>query len=174
VDPEVTGVPIQVFESARLMKTGFLKAALYALIIVLVCIAFHFRDLRSLCLSFVPLLVGLIWTLELMWLLGLSFNLANFFCLPILVGYGVTGGVQVLHRFREFRSTKDVGGTVSSAVSLSFLTTIVGFGAMISASHRGIMSLGLVTSIGCGAILVASLVLLPSILTFFSKHERNP
>lgn len=172
VDPDVTGVPIQVFESARLMKDGFLLAALYSLIIVSGCILVHFRNLKFTALSLVPLAMGLVWTLELMSLLGLDFNLANFFALPILVGYGVTGGVQVLHRFGEFRSTQDVGGTVSSAVSLSFLTSIVGFGAMASAHHRGIVSLGMVTSLGCGSILLASLVFVPVLLKLVSRRSR--
>jgi hypothetical protein len=173
VDPNVTGVTIQVYESARLMRNGFLLSAVLSLIIVSVCILVHFRSLKWTLLSLVPLGVGLLWTLELMPLLGLDFNLANFFALPILVGYGVTGGVQVLHRFREFHSTRDVAGTVSTAVSVSFLTTIVGFGVMASAHHRGIVSLGVVTSLGCGVILLASLVLVPSLLALVSRRSKE-
>ena len=173
VDPNVTGVTIQVYESARLMRNGFLLSALLSLIIVSACIFVHFRSLKWTLLSIVPLAVGLLWTLELMPLLGLDFNLANFFALPILVGYGVTGGVQVLHRFGEFHSTQDVAGTVSTAVSVSFLTTIVGFGVMAFAHHRGIVSLGVVTSLGCGAILLASLVLVPSLLAIVLRPSKE-
>ena len=93
------------------------------------------------------------------------------------MGYGVAGGVHVIHRFREFRSTEDVGRTVSSAVCLSFLTTIVGFGSLAIAQHRGIASLGRVTSLGCSLILVASIVLLPCLLSLFWRNgagHRGP
>jgi predicted RND superfamily exporter protein len=94
--------------------------------------------------------------------------------MPILVGYGVAGGVHVIHRYRESQSTAHVGVTVSSAVALSFLTTIVGFGSLASAQHRGIASLGIVTSLGCFTILIASIVLLPCILSLFSSRGRRP
>lgn len=164
VDSEVTGVPIQVHESASLMKEGFLRAALYSLILVFILVLMDLLSLRYALLTLVPLGAGLLWTLEVMPLLGLDFNLANFFVLPILVGYGVSGGVHVVHRFREARSVRELGETVSSAVTLSCLTTMAGFGWLAIAQHRGVASLGMTTTLGCGMVLVASVVLLPCIL----------
>lgn len=171
VDPDVTGVPIQVYESERLMREGFKRSAWYSLLAVFILLFVDFRNLRFALLAMVPLGVGLLWTLEVMALASLSFNLANFFALPILVGYGVAGGIHVIHRYREFHSSADLAGTVSSAVSLSFLTTIAGFGSLITAKHRGIVSLGLVTSLGCLLILVASVILLPSLIALVAPRD---
>ncbi|MGQ9588975.1 MAG: MMPL family transporter [Planctomycetota bacterium] len=170
VDPQVTGVALQVYESARLMKQGFLWAAFYSLVAVFFLILIDFRDLRLAGLTLVPLVVGLTWALELMPVLGLDFNLANFFALPILVGYGVAGGVHVIHRYLECGSAEELGRTVSSAVALSFLTTIVGFGSLAIAQHRGVASLGRVTSLGCALVLVASIVLLPCLLAVAGRR----
>ncbi len=173
VDPDVTGTPIQVYESTILMRDGFLLAALYSLILVAVLILLEFRNLKETVLAMAPLALGLLWMLELMPILGLSFNLANFFCFPILVGYGVDGGIHVIHRFRETGSAADVGRTTGSAVLLSSLTTIVGFGAMALAHHRGIASLGLVTALGCATTLVAAVVALPALLEIFESRRRR-
>jgi hypothetical protein len=43
----------------------------------------------------------MLWLLELMGWLGLHFNLANFFAIPILIAIGVDGGVHFLARWRE-------------------------------------------------------------------------
>jgi len=49
-------------------------------------------------------------------------------------------------------------------VVLNGLTTIVGFGSLLIAAHRGIFSLGLLLTMGCACGLVASLIVLPIVL----------
>ena len=169
IDPEVTGAPVQVYESAGRMREGFEKAALYSLGIVLLFLLAELRSLRLTLLAMVPLLVGLLWLLEALPLLELDFNLANFFALPILIGCGVDGGVHIIHRFRESGSVLSVGRTTAAAVTLSFLTTMIGFGAMATASHRGVASLGLMMIIGLLCILAATVVLLPALLKLIER-----
>ena len=164
VDPRVTGAPIQVYESSWRMHKGFLLATIYAFCVTLVLLLVDLRSLRHALLAMVPLVVGLFWLLEVLPVLGLTFNLANFFALPILIGCGIDGGVHILHRFRESGSVKEVLQTTCSAVTLSFLTTMVGFGAMSVAAHRGIRSLGLMMVAGLGCVLLASVVVLPALL----------
>ena len=49
-------------------------------------------------------------------------------------------------------------------VLVSGLTTIVGFGSLMVADHRGIFGLGLLLTLGTVTSLVASLVVLPVLL----------
>ena len=169
IDPMVTGAPVQVHESARRMREGFEKAALYSYGIVLLFLLLELRSLRMTLMAMVPLTIGLLWLLELLPLLGLDFNLANFFALPILIGCGVDGGVHIVHRFRETHSASTVGRTTAAAVTLSFLTTIIGFGAMATASHRGVASLGLMMIAGLGCVLAATVFLLPALLKLLER-----
>ena len=169
IDPEVTGAPVQVHESAGRMREGFEKAALYSYGIVLLFLLLELRSLRLTLLAMVPLTIGLLWLLELLPLLGLDFNLANFFALPILIGCGVDGGVHIVHRFRETQSASTIGRTTAAAVTLSFLTTIIGFGAMATASHRGVASLGLMMIAGLGCVLAATVFLLPALLKLLER-----
>ena len=101
VDPHVSGVPVGVYESAQLMHRTFLQAA--ALTILLVCLILwaYARSVRYVMLAILPLGVSMVWLLELMGWLGLHFNLANFFAIPILIAIGVDGGVHFLARWRE-------------------------------------------------------------------------
>ena len=115
-------------------------------------------------LALVPLAVGLLWLAELMPRLGIDLNLANFFALPILIGAGVDGGVHMVHRYRESRDVGEVVRTTGSTVTLSFLTTMVGFGALANASHQGVASLGHLMLFGMLTILAATVLLLPAVL----------
>jgi len=49
-------------------------------------------------------------------------------------------------------------------VVLAGLTTTFGFGSLMVSSHRGIFSLGLLTTVGSLAVLAAAVVFLPAIL----------
>ncbi len=164
VRPGVTGTPIEVYESTKIMRDDFIRAALYSAALVFAFLLFDFRHVGHALLAMVPVVVGLVWLLELMPHFGLSLNLANFFALPILIGCGVDGGVHMVHRYREAPDPREVARTAASAVTLSFITTIAGFGALSIASHRGVSSLGLVMALGCITVLVATVVLLPALL----------
>jgi hopanoid biosynthesis associated RND transporter like protein HpnN len=171
IDPNVTGVPITAYESAKLMREGFLQAGLYSLILVFIFLLLDYRSLKYACLTMVPVFVGLFWAFQLMPRLGLDLNLANFFALPILLGCAVDGCVHMLHRFRETGSIAETGRTTGAAVCLAALSNMFGFLAMGVARHRGLASLGFVTALGCGTIMLATLVLLPSLLALFEKSR---
>ena len=171
VDRKVTGAPVQVYESAARMRAGFEKATLYSFGVVLLFLLIELRSLRLALLAMVPLSMGLLWLLEALPLLGIDFNLANFFALPILIGCGVDGGVHMVHRFRESGSAVSVGKTTAAAVTLSFLTTMIGFGAMATASHQGVASLGLMMISGLFCILTATVILLPALLKLLEKKQ---
>jgi cytochrome c-type biogenesis protein CcmH/NrfG len=166
VDSDVTGAPVQAYSIASVMRRGYERAALLALIAVFVFVFADFRNLRDTVLATVPLLFGGVWLLETMGLLGWEFNLANLFAVPIIIGTGVDNGVNMLYRWREERDKSRLILTtaVGKSVTIASLTTIAGFAALIPATHRGIASLGWVLSLGVLFILIATLVVLPAIL----------
>jgi hopanoid biosynthesis associated RND transporter like protein HpnN len=165
VDANVTGVPITHFESLGEMRRAFIIMSLLALGAIIVLLAIDFRSLADVALALAPLIIGMIWTVEIMGLLGVSFNLANFFAAPMLIGLGVDAAVHILHRYHEGGERLKLGHT-RRAVILTSLTTIIGFGALVIAHHRGLRSLGLVMAIGSTACMLASIIVLPALLAW--------
>ena len=51
------------------------------------------------------------------------------------------------------------------------MTTSVGFGSLLTANHYGLNSLGVLTMIGMGAALFATLVILPAALTWVDSRR---
>jgi uncharacterized protein len=174
VDPEVTGTPVITFEAIRLMKRGYLEGTVYAMIVVLVLTATMFRHAGDTAAALLPLALGLCWTLGLMPLAGLSFDLANVWALPLLIGTGAEYGVNLVTRFREARATGVPALPQSTvlAVLLNGLTTVAGFGSLMVAHHRGIFGLGLLLTIGTATSMVAALVVLPAVATPGSSSRR--
>jgi cytochrome c-type biogenesis protein CcmH/NrfG len=157
---------VQAYSIATVMRRGYERAAVLALIAVFVFVFADFRTLRDTALATIPLVFGGAWLLETMGLLGWEFNLANLFAVPIIIGTGVDNGVNMLYRWREERdkSRLILSTAVGKSVTISSLTTIAGFAALIPATHRGISSLGWVLSLGVTFILIATLVVLPATL----------
>ena len=170
VDPDVTGPPITSFEAIRFIRSGYLEGTLYAFVLVAAIAAAFLRTARGTVLALVPLGLGVLWTLGLMRVVGLEFNLANVWALPLIVGTAAEFGLNIFVRFRDDR--RDGGPTLGRstvmAVVLNGLTTMAGFASLMVAHHRGIFGLGLLLTIGMVASLVASLVVLPVLLRRFS------
>jgi hopanoid biosynthesis associated RND transporter like protein HpnN len=177
VDPEVTGSPVIVFESARVMKEGYIEGGFYAFIVIVVVAFVSLRRVGDVVLAMVPLGLGMIWTAGLMWLFNLQFNLANLVAAPLIIGIGVENGLHLMHRYREERvgGPALVAGSTGQSVALFSITTMVGFGSLMVGKYYGIFSMGLLLTLAVGSVLVASLLVLPLLLdTFASKNPAAP
>jgi hopanoid biosynthesis associated RND transporter like protein HpnN len=176
VDPRVTGGPVSFHETSLRMRDGYIDAGLYALIAICLLVLWDFRSVRLAALALVPLGVGALWTVGVMWIFGLDFNLANLIILPLIVGIGISNGIHIIHRHLEDGSGEMsvIARSTGKGVVLSSLTTMVGFGALMVAQHQGIFSLGLLLTIGIGCNLLASLTVLPAILALVGgEGERG-
>ena len=166
VDPAVTGSPVITYEATRLMERGYLQGTVYAFILVGGLTLLMIRRLKESALALLPLALGLLWTIGLMHLFGLKFNLANVWGLPLMIGISAEFGLNVVLRYLEGRAHGGplVARSTVMGVVLNGVTTIVGFGSLMIAAHRGIFGLGLLLTIGSACGLVAALVVLPVIL----------
>jgi hypothetical protein len=170
VDPHATGVPITHFESLGEMRRSFVVMSVLAFLVIAALVWIDFRRMKDVLLTMLPLVVGMMWLVEIMGLFGLSFNLANFFSVPILIGVGVDSSVHILHRYHEGGPSRFSLGSTRRAVILTSFTTIIGFGCLVLAHHRGLRSLGLVMAIGSTACLLSSVIILPALLAWFEQH----
>jgi hypothetical protein len=178
VDPDVVGDPVTLYVFTQAFRDGCIKAALYAVAFIFIFLWFTFRDLRFTFLALLPLVVGSAWTLGLMHLLGVDLNLANSLFLPLVVGAALEYAIIILHRWRQHEKYKTgvvLPFSTAMGVILAGLTTTVGFGSLCISAHRGIFSLGLLTTVGSLAILAAAILFLPAILQFFFEPKKgNP
>lgn len=173
VDSDVTGNPLQVYEASRQMKRSFEHAACYALLIILPVVFFDFRRLNHTLLSALPMGVGMLMTVGIMGLLDIPLNQANMIFLPLVIGIGIEDGIHLLHDYRrQGRRYRGAGNAVLVSVVVNSLTTMVGFGALMIANHRGLQSLGRVLTISMACCLFTSL-LLPNLLRIGGFADRD-
>ena len=150
----------------------------WAVVLVTIWILFmHFLDFRSVTLalaSVIPLTVGLAVMLGIMTLADLHLNFMNIIILPILLGFGVSHGLYLLHRYLEGTSPMVALRSVGAAVATSTLTTASGFAALLVASHNGLKSMGMVACIGLITTLIVSFTVLAAVMqVLWDRRARN-
>ena len=152
---------------ARLARIVLGDGQLTVLLVTLWILVMHFLDFRNVKLalaSVIPLTVGLAMMLGLMTAFDLHLNFMNIIILPILLGFGVSHGLYLLHRFLEGTSPVVALRSVGAAVASSTLTTAAGFAALMVASHNGLKSMGVVACIGLITTLVVSFTVLAAVM----------
>lgn len=175
VDPHATGNPLQTYECSLQMKACYEEAAWYALAVVLVLLYLDLRSVRYTLFAVSPVLFGMVCTFGIMGFFGIPLNSANMIVLPLILGIGIDDGVHIVHDFRLQHSSGAYRLTpsVSMSVILTSLTTIMGFGTLMIAQHRGLQSLGMVLSLGVGCCGLTSLLLLPALLSTFCRTAKE-
>lgn len=137
-----------------------------AILVVIVTAIVMFRSIWGLLAVTITVGVSVLWLLGLMILLGWKANFFNIIAVPLLLGMGQDYAIHIYHRYeaegpgRLRRVLRETGG----AVFMTTLTTVFGFGGILFANHRGLLSLGWVSVVGLTLCFVGAVVLLPAML----------
>ena len=115
-------------------------------------------------LVLMPVALGGLWMLSLMLLFGWTFNQFNVVILPMVLGIGIDDGIHIAHGFRRSRDAQRVISRIGRALVMTSLTTIIGFGAQMTANSYALYALGSVAALGIACCMVTSVVALPALL----------
>ncbi len=178
ISEKITGLPAMTLIMLDMMAQKGKVAVIIGAFAIMIFLLIDFRSFKYTLLAGVPLFVGASWMLGLMSIFGIKYNMANFMALPLIIGIGIDDGVHILHRYKIEGRGKipEVMKYTGRAILLTSLTTMIGFGSMGLASHRGMASMGQVLFMGVGACFISSAFLLPAIMTLvekvFDKKEK--
>jgi uncharacterized protein len=167
--PRPTGITSNVYHTTDAIHKAFFDTTVYALALIFVLVLLDFRRLGPTLAAISVLAMGLPMLVALMGLSGSSWNFANFFGLPILIGAGHEYGVFMVHRYLEAQKHPrrvwrrwDVS---DRALLLCGYITSTSFGFFwLLAQHQGLKSLGLVMALGTACIYLATITVLRPLL----------
>lgn len=157
----------------RLMMSEAPWMVLGTFLIVVLLMVLNFRSLKWAMLAIIPLVVGLLWMILGMEILGLKLNFYNLVVLPAILGIGNDAGVHIVHRYREEGpgSLRYILKSTGEHVFMSSLTTMIGFGGLLLSFHPGLKSIGQLAVLGIGTTVLAALVFLPALLQWLESRE---
>ncbi len=112
------------------------------------------------------LFLGVLWMLGAAAMLDLKIDFLNFVALPITFGIGIDYSANIYLRYRADRgaSIGRIIATTGGAVALNSATTIIGYGSLLIAHNRALVSFGALAIIGEVACLLSALLVMPALL----------
>jgi len=161
---------------SAVIERDFGRASIIALVAVVVSALAAFRRPAYLGLVLCPVVIGSLLMLGGLALLEVPINLMNLVATPLVFGLGIDFGVYMVNRHLEEgradvpRVLRHTGG----AILLTGLTTLAGFGALLSADFAGLRSMGWVAVLGIGGCLLAALIVLPLLLPPPRRSSPGP
>ncbi|MCC6511962.1 MAG: MMPL family transporter [Pirellulaceae bacterium] len=171
VDPRVTGHPVQTWYASGELENSYYQAGIYALLAVMALLMIDLGSLRLVALALIPVAISSIQLCGMLVSLNIPLNAANMIVLPLIIGIGIDDGVHIIHDFaRRGRARYQISASTSLAIVLTSLTTMVGFGSMALADHRGLQSLGIVLLLGVGLCMTHSWFTLPALLSYLGPQ----
>jgi hopanoid biosynthesis associated RND transporter like protein HpnN len=161
--PEATGAPVSIQESSRTIVRAFLQAGLWALLSIILLLAFVLRRATDVVLTLAPLALSGLVTLGICVATGLPLNFENIIALPLLLGIGVAFNIYFVTAWRAGRGEL-LQSSLTRAVIFSALTTGTAFGSLWLSHHPGTSSMGKLLALSLACTLVSALLFLPALL----------
>ena len=170
VEPRVSGSPVGMIEAGEAVVQSFQQAFLYSAGAISLLLLILLRSFRDTLLVMLPLAAAGLLTMAASVLTSTPFNFANVIALPLLLGVGVDYGVYLVQQSRRLPADANLLKTgATRAVLFGALVTMANFGDLMLAGHPGMVSMGLLLTVGLGVILICTLVLLPSLIAHFKR-----
>jgi hypothetical protein len=132
-----------------------------------------FRSLRVSLIVLIPIVFGIVTTFGLLLLLRHRFSFMSITAIPLIIGIGIDNGIHLVRRYQENEHNEILVIAKASGAALiqSNLTTIVGFGALMTSSFAPLVEMGLVTSLGVALALAGGLLLIPAVILLGERRR---
>lgn len=167
------GMPILFAKLARIVLHDGQAAVLWTAIGLVLLLLIDLRSPLRAAVTLVPLVLGMGVMMGVMVWVDVQLNFMNIVVLPIVLGYGLSHGVYLVHRFAEGTPPLEALRSVGTAVVASTLTTLAGWAALLAASHRGLQSMGKLAALGMVATLLVTFTLMPAVLELLAQRRRK-
>ena len=186
------GQPRQINKASRLIRQDMALILPLSLMLIVVVLLIAFRSIRAVIVPLSVVLFGILWTAGIIGLIGDELNLVTMACAPIIVCVGSAYVIKFLNQYQieslQIREAKKSGvpqptipevvyATLSSVtvpVTVTAITTVAGFIALVVSPIPAVQQLGLYSSVGIIFINLFTLTLAPALLHFFRLPDIAP
>ena len=173
VDPTaaVASVPRLGAELRSLVGDDLRRLGAWCLVAIAAIAVLSFRGrLGPALLALLPVLLGSFWVLGFSGGIGLIIDPISMTVVPVLLGIGIDDGLHALHgtgaRGDLVASLKQVG----QAMTLTTLTTCIGFGTLVFSRVPSLRSGGALVAVGTALCLLATLLVIPALDALFPNR----
>jgi 1-acyl-sn-glycerol-3-phosphate acyltransferase len=164
-------------EFMTILNDNFNTLIYISLSLVFLMLLLAYGRIELTILTMLPVVISWIWTVGIMGLFGISFNIFNVIILTFIFGLGIDYSIFVMRGLlQDYKYGKSDYSSYKISVILSGTTTLLGIGVLIFAKHPALRSIATMSIIGILSVIFITFSLLPPIfkwMVFYQKGLRN-
>ncbi len=162
--------------------SSLLLTLIAALILLVVNFWFEVRRPMLGLITTIPVILVVLWSFALMTAFGIPFGPVTATISALAVGIGIPYMIHITHRFLEDRARSSsveeaielTLGNTGAALAGSALTTVAGFGILVTSTTIPFRQFGFVTAYTILLAMLAAVLVLPSMLVLWDRwHARR-
>ncbi len=159
---------------AKSLKKDFASLVNWSFLIVFLILLVAFGRLELALLTMFPIVLSWEWTLGVMGLLGLKFNIVNIIICTFIFGLGIDYSIFITKGLlHQYKYGEKILTSYKTSIILSALTTICGMGVMIFAQHPALFSIASLSVIGLLSILIITFTIQPILFGFLIVNRNK-
>ncbi len=179
----ITGNAVMIYTITPSLQSSQWNSLLLTIMVTLIILVAVFMYLkRSVMLGIIttlPGIIALIWTMGLMFIAGIDFNVMTVTITSLTIGLGITYSIHLSDRFVDEMREKDVNEAIKNTVNstgsaiMGSATTIGGFGVLLLSSMPPMKDFGLLTTVSIFLSFAMAVFVLPSFLVLWARHGEK-
>ena len=164
-------------EFVTILNNNFNKLVIISLSLVFIILLIAYGRIELALITMIPIIVSWIWTVGIMGIIGIDFNIFNVIILTFIFGLGIDYSIFIMRGLiLEFKNGEAELSHYKVSIILSGITTIAGVGVLIFAQHPALRSIAIMSIIGIISVIIVTFSLLPGIfrwLVYNKNSKRN-
>ncbi|NMM47880.1 trifunctional MMPL family transporter/lysophospholipid acyltransferase/class I SAM-dependent methyltransferase [Marinigracilibium pacificum] len=145
-----------------------------SLIVVFLIIFLSYGRIELALITFAPIALSWLWTLGVMGLFGLKFNIINIIICTFIFGLGIDYSIFMVRGLtQKYKYNKGDIVSFKQSIILSAITTLVGIGVLIFAGHPALKSIALLAIIGIVSVILLTFIIPPILYDLLIQKRKD-
>jgi 1-acyl-sn-glycerol-3-phosphate acyltransferase len=158
----------------NVVKQDFDYLFLFSSLLVFFSLLVIYGRIELTLFAFFPMVLGWIWILGIAGMFDIPFNFINIIVATFIFGLGDDFSIFTTDGLiQQARTGVNSLKSTQSGIVLSGIATMIGTGVLIFAQHPAIHSIGAISVIGIGSIMLITLYVQPRVYNFFVLNRKR-
>jgi len=161
-------------EFVTILKDNLNKLVLISLSFVFVVLLLAYGRIELTIVTMIPVFFSWLWTVGIMGVFGISFNIFNVIILTFVFGLGIDYSIFIMRGLlQEYKyGVKDISSYKVSVI-ISAITTLLGIGVLIFARHPALRSIATMSVIGILSVIFITFTVLPAVFKWMVTYKMG-
>ncbi len=161
-------------ELVRILSDNFKNLVPILFLLVFIILLISFGRIELSILAILPIATSWLWTVGIMGLLGIKFNIFNIIVLSFILGLGIDYSIFIIKGLTgDYKYGRSDLDAYKVSILLSVITTLLGIGVLIFAQHPALKSVATVSIIGILSVFILTFTFPPLIFRWMVEYKKG-